>query len=1054
MATPIYVTQGKLVSDASLVPYIRRQKIMFDADNLKPYKRVSLFFDDIAVDQVTQKANIIEVNARKQIVLTTTGSYTAVTTDIAWQGDKFSTKSFYGNVVSYNSSTKTLVINNMSGLFDKDASVYISNSTGATLKLTATVASHVSQNNASTFSQDEEIYVERTGHYMVVVGTSGENLLYLNENYIYCNVIALSTTLPTSAFEDGDLVFQGKNGKRNFKNATFVGRVKYFRPQASANVISIEPISGKLKQNFDSANARISLYNQSNTSAPVVKILNTRLNNFDSGDNLVSIDTGKKLEVSVRKHYSGVFSNTVLSFSGLTGPSRTILQLSANVDPNWADGRLFRLTSGKGLLQTKRIVEVLNNAIRVNTAIDFGGVNSTTHYSIGPLLVDENGGTAGIFNLPEETFFKFKTGERVLTITDTDTVDNPNYTMKASAKFTASGLLNITQRITSTPVNQPLPEFSAQSPVVPQNPTQDSSNPVFLGTGAVDSIPRVGFVNGLSQTFFTPKSPTKKNDRGIFVTSVDLFFKSKPRRAQGSMQFPVSVRIAAVVNGYPTKNYLAYAKVSCADVNLTTGIIRNFPSVTDNTTKTKFVFKDPVYLEPDSEYAITIGSESPEYEVWIADLGQEVLGANPPRRISEQPYSGSLFKSQNSSTWTPYQNQDLMFVINKAKFGTAGGAVYFKLTKPPEFDMDVARLILHTNDLAFTNAVIDYGVKSYRRNSSTKVASEETNYTELNPHKFLEYGDLADKDSTFTTTRFIKSGRTDSVVVRADIVSADDDISPMINRESISVAVSEYDINNAGLPNTVITIASPGSGYKKEPNGNLVGSSDVTLNTAASTYRTTYYSGNTNVAMYALTFSAPTGSGATGFAVANTDGLNRIDQIIMVTEGSGYYETPKIVVANPLDGAAQNEALVVCRGETGRRGGNIRARYQTRQISLLEGFEAGDLIVFMDAIRPSGTDIQVYYKVLGVDDPEKFFEKTWVRMVRRVDIFSKDSTTIREFEYRPSLTKNELSYIIDGTQYPIGKVFKSFAVKICLTSEDKAVVPYIRNIRISAVPAG
>lgn len=1053
MADPIYVTQGKLISDSSLIPYMRRQKIMFDADNLKPYKRASIFFDDVAVDQVTQKANIIEVNARKQIVLTTTGSYTAVTTDIAWQGSAFSNKTFYGTVVSYNSSTKTLVLKDLGGLFDKDASIYISNSTGSTLKLTATVASHVSQNNVSAFSQDEQVYVESTGAYMVVAGTSGENVLYLNENFIYCNVIALSTTLSTSSFKDGDLVFQGVNGVRNYEKATFVGRVKYFRPQASANVISIEPIDGLIKQNLNSANAQTVLYNQSNPSAPVVKLLNTRLNNFGVGDNLVSIDTGKKLEVSVRNHYSGVISNAALSYSGLTGDARTIVQLSANVSSSM-EGSLFTITSGTGLLQTKRIIQVLNNAIKLNTGLDAVVVDNSTHYTMSPITIDENGGVAGIFNLPEESFFKFKTGERLFTITDTDTVDDSNYTMKASAKFTASGLLNISQRITSTPVNQPLPEFSAQSPIVPQNATQDSTNPVFLGTSAVDSIPRIGFVNGLSQTFFTPKPTTKKNDRGIFVTSIDLFFKAKPRKSTGSMQLPVSVRIATVSNGYPTKNYLAYAKVSCEDVNISTGLNQDYPSVDKQATKTKFVFKDPVYLEPTNEYAITIGSESPEYEIWVAELGQEVFGANPPRRISEQPYSGSLFKSQNSSTWTPYQNQDLMFVINKAKFGTSGGAVYFKLTNPPNFDMDVCNLIMHSNDLAFTNAVVDYGIKSYRRNITTLVPSAESNYTGINPHKFLSYGDVADKDLTYSTTRFIDRGDVDSIIVRADIVSADEDISPIINREAISVAVSEYDINNAGLPNTALSIAVQGTGYKRQITGNIVGSADVTLNTAASNYRTTYYGGNTNVAMYALTFSASVGSGATGFAVANTDGLNRIDNIVVVTEGSGYYETPKIVIAAPLDTSAQEEALIICQGETGKRGGNIRGRYQTRQISLLEGFEAGDLIVFMDAIRPLGTDIQVYYKVLGIDDPDNFSDKTWVRMERKANVYSKDSNTIREYEYQPTFTGNELSYILDGVQYPIGKKFKSFAVKVCLTSEDKAIVPFIRNIRISAVPAG
>ena len=37
---------------------------------------------------------------------------------------------------------------------------------------------------------------------------------------------------------------------------------------------------------------------------------------------------------------------------------------------------------------------------------------------------------------------------------------------------------------------------------------------------------------------------------------------------------------------------------------------------------------------------------------------------------STQPYLGSLFKSQNSSTWTPSQYEDLKFKLNKAQFVT------------------------------------------------------------------------------------------------------------------------------------------------------------------------------------------------------------------------------------------------------------------------------------------------------------------------------------------------------------------------------------------------
>ena len=47
--------------------------------------------------------------------------------------------------------------------------------------------------------------------------------------------------------------------------------------------------------------------------------------------------------------------------------------------------------------------------------------------------------------------------------------------------------------------------------------------------------------------------------------------------------------------------------------------------------------------------------------------------------ISGQPYAGSLFLSQNASTWTAEQTDDLKFNMKIAKFDTSKTAsVYFE----------------------------------------------------------------------------------------------------------------------------------------------------------------------------------------------------------------------------------------------------------------------------------------------------------------------------------------------------------------------------------------
>ena len=45
--------------------------------------------------------------------------------------------------------------------------------------------------------------------------------------------------------------------------------------------------------------------------------------------------------------------------------------------------------------------------------------------------------------------------------------------------------------------------------------------------------------------------------------------------------------------------------------------------------------------------------------------------------ISNQPYLGSLFKSQNASTWEPSQWEDLKFTLYRADFIETGSVEFY-----------------------------------------------------------------------------------------------------------------------------------------------------------------------------------------------------------------------------------------------------------------------------------------------------------------------------------------------------------------------------------------
>ena len=77
-------------------------------------------------------------------------------------------------------------------------------------------------------------------------------------------------------------------------------------------------------------------------------------------------------------------------------------------------------------------------------------------------------------------------------------------------------------------------------------------------------------------------------------------------------------------------------------------------------------FKAPVYLEPGIEYAMVIRSASARYRVFISRVGENDLITQT--FVSNQPYLGSLYKSQNGSVWEPSQWEDLKFTIYRADF--------------------------------------------------------------------------------------------------------------------------------------------------------------------------------------------------------------------------------------------------------------------------------------------------------------------------------------------------------------------------------------------------
>ena len=84
-------------------------------------------------------------------------------------------------------------------------------------------------------------------------------------------------------------------------------------------------------------------------------------------------------------------------------------------------------------------------------------------------------------------------------------------------------------------------------------------------------------------------------------------------------------------------------------------------------------FDSPVYVKDETDYALVLFTHSENYLTWISRMGELDIGGT--RMISKQPHLGVLFKSQNNSTWTAYDYEDLKFTVYRANFETGTNSV-------------------------------------------------------------------------------------------------------------------------------------------------------------------------------------------------------------------------------------------------------------------------------------------------------------------------------------------------------------------------------------------
>ena len=270
------------------------------------------------------------------------------------------------------------------------------------------------------------------------------------------------------------------------------------------------------------------------------------------------------------------------------------------------------------------------------------------------LVSDLSANLLGSFFIPNPaspTAPRFETGTKTFTLIDNPNNDQNDTETLGEETYTASGTLETIQETIISVRNAKIEtKQETESEAVKR-----STGPQLVSSRVISETTNTSAV----REWYDPLAQSYQvlDETGVFLTSCDVFFQTKD-----DMDIPMTFQLRTMKGGVPTQKILPFSEVIIPPENINVSA--------NGTSATNVKFKAPVYMEPGQDYAITLASWSTKYKVFISRIGESDLITD--EFISQQPYLGSLFKSQNASTWDASQWEDLKFTLYRAEFETEG----------------------------------------------------------------------------------------------------------------------------------------------------------------------------------------------------------------------------------------------------------------------------------------------------------------------------------------------------------------------------------------------
>ena len=713
------------------------------------------------------------------------------------------------------------------------------------------------------------------------------------------------------------------------------------------------------------------------------------------------------------------------------------------------------ITDAKGELYFE--LWIPNNAsVPIPKSSQFNSVKEWETWQKKSRLSAKEHGSVKSVNALNATGWKFRCGTLPVKLLDVSIDKEGNALSMARSTYTAQGTINVRQR-----------ELKTTRTIAFRSSLVERSDTISTRT-----------TNSISWGMWRPRDPLAQTFTvdggagvpGVFVTEIDVFLHKAPQTSNNGgtdLAIPLELQIRSVDNGVPDRDVMSeqhrvfMSADSAYAATFSDGYDLNRRSkVLERPVKMKF--KEPVFLRSGDEYAFVLLAETDNYEAYVASTYELSLGSTG-RRVNKQPAKGSLFLSQNGSTWTPKQNQDLTYRIYTAKFKQSGGANFY--SNPLEKYMhnygtslsvdsdDLTRFrVEHPNHgLGVGDLVSMEGLPSgnYKGISST-VISDASNevvdpdvngyYVALSAGSFDSVGSFG--SSTIETNRAMPLDNAtlnfqDLQFERCGIKYSGSFVSGVNHAQISSTGATDPRFN---IDNQSVSLENGATHYFETPkyvaNAEQEYTEIANLNDSAPSIIIGAELFSDQISTYGGDLAATAASSGYVSDVSPVIDTQTLGMIIMNN-----------VIDNQVDSANETATLVRNKpanfvAETHPTLGTSPSKHITRVVQLQQA--ASGLKVLCDMYVPPSSEFDLYYRT-GAEADENLYQNDWIlanpqnNPPKAVWVNNEDDMTFTEYRY-----------LIGGENGDLPD-FVSFQVKLVMKSTNTCQSPVIESIRAIAL---